>query len=236
MQKYNVLTLDDDPNFSAILHLTLDPKNFKVITTETTAEFLKAYTAQKWDFCLIDLNLNEGDDAGIKLIEHLRKNLLSITPLIVLSRNDRPEKIAQAIESGADDYISKPLDISMILSKIRFLLKGDFVHRNDLILGTAIVPSPLRNSSISFKLNPLKINEDGLYLRSSSFVSKGSLLDIEGHFIYEIFGKEKIRLSVTQNLRESTDSYSLFFEFPEEKPEFSKKAKDWLLYKLGKVL
>jgi len=228
MRSLNALTLDDDPNFNQLIKLKLKDLNISVTTTLTVKSFLEEFVNKNWDFCLIDLNIKDDLETGFKVIGVLRQKLKTTIPLIILSRSDEPEKIAHGIECGADDYLTKPIDVGMIASKINYLMSSDRELAAQNLLGTSSVPRPYRKASLLFELKIIEISVEGIELESKSIMSKGSTVTLSGQLIEEVFKQTEVKLMVLRNSKLTNIGYSLFCEFGEDE-ELAAAAKGWIL-------
>jgi DNA-binding response OmpR family regulator len=233
LRALKILSLDDDENFNKLLVKKLESHNFILETTDNTNDFFNLYTKEKWDFCLIDLNLNEGVDAGFKVIQFLHKKFESVIPLLVLSRSSEKEKIAHALECGADDFISKPLDVDMLTSKIRYLFDEGQFSEYTSTLKMALVPSKFQESSLTINFQPLKITVGGLTVLSDHLVSKGTSVHIKGALVNKIFDEEQIKLMVSKNSKNQDQKYEVFLEFNETNQDLAEKAKSWIRRKVS---
>lgn len=227
MSYLNILSLDDDPRFTMLLKARTKDHPLNLETTNTVKDFLHQFQAKTWDCCLVDINLEEGQEAGFVLLRLLREKLKDSTPVIFLSRTNEKKKIAHALECGANDYVTKPLDVDLLLSKINALMKqGDNIDFN---LGTQKVPKVFQKGSITTELKPFTIDEDGLTLVGPNCLSKGTMVNLQSPLIKEIFDCDKIRLMVTMNSKIDEKNYSMFLEFSEEDQDLVLKTKEWII-------
>jgi CheY-like chemotaxis protein len=232
LKKYNILSIDDDPNFNNLLQTKIDPNVFTLTTTSTTQSFFRSLSLGNWDLCLVDINLTEGPDAGFQIIRYLRENLKWTQPIIILSHDDNSEKIAHAIECGATDYLTKPLDMPMFNSKVHYLLDEDV--EPGTTLKTALVPSTLRECFLTVNYSPYSISEEGIMLVGKDCISKGTIVGIKNTIFNKILEIESIQLMVSKNSKVSKDLYSIFLEYGEDDVEFINKSKSWILKRMVK--
>lgn len=114
-----ILVVEDDPPIRNLIATTLETQNYKFITAENGAQALLVATSSKPDIILMDLGLPDID--GVEVIKKLRS--WTVTPIIVISaRNDDKDKI-QALDAGADDYLTKPFSVEELLARLRSTIR-----------------------------------------------------------------------------------------------------------------
>ena len=132
MTKTKVLVIDDEPQILRALRINLSVRGYEVIAAATGAAALKAAAEQRPDVVVLDLNLPDMD--GIEVLGGLRGWLSA--PVIVLSaRTDSAEKV-EALDAGADDYVTKPFGMDELVARVRAALRRADVH--DLPVGPVV--------------------------------------------------------------------------------------------------
>lgn len=116
--KPRVLVVDDEPQIRRFLRISLSSQNYKVDEAETGKAALRLANALKPDLILLDLGLPELD--GQEVIQELRKAGHK-QPILVLSVRNQQSDIVQALDNGADDYLTKPFGIEELLARMRTL-------------------------------------------------------------------------------------------------------------------
>ncbi|EIC31284.1 MULTISPECIES: response regulator [Methylomicrobium] len=114
-----LLLIEDDPQFRLLLSTTLESQDYSVLAVPTGREGLTAARHQKPALLILDLGLPDID--GQEVIRRLRK--LSEVPIIVLSARNQEGDITQALDNGADDYLTKPFGTAELMSRIKALLR-----------------------------------------------------------------------------------------------------------------
>ena len=110
-----VLVVDDEPQILRALKINLSVRGYEVITAATGAGALRAATERHPDVVILDLGLP--DISGIEVLAGLRGWLT--VPVIVLSaRTDSADKV-EALDAGADDYVTKPFGMDEFLARLR---------------------------------------------------------------------------------------------------------------------
>ena len=114
-----VLVVDDEPQILRALRINLRVRNYEVDTAATGSEALTAAGRHPPDLVLLDLGLP--DLEGVEVIEGLRG--WTQAPIIVLSgRADSTDKV-EALDAGADDYVTKPFGMEELLARMRAALR-----------------------------------------------------------------------------------------------------------------
>jgi two-component system KDP operon response regulator KdpE len=110
-----VLVVDDEPQIVRALRINLRARQFEVHTAATGTDALKVAARYPPDLVLLDLGLPDLD--GVEVIEGLRG--WTDAPIIVLSgRSDSIDKV-EALDAGADDYVTKPFGMDELLARMR---------------------------------------------------------------------------------------------------------------------
>ena len=117
--KYLVVIVEDEYNISSFVSAVLQANGFDTMVARNGAEAIILITSHCPDLVLLDLGLPDMDGQGI--IEHVRG--WSNVPIIVVSARTRERDKVMALESGADDYITKPFGTSELLARIRTALR-----------------------------------------------------------------------------------------------------------------
>ena len=114
-----VLVVDDEPQIRRFLRASLQSHDYTVIEAENGKEGLRVCTVQKPDLLILDLGLPDMD--GLEVIKMVRE--WSQIPIIVLSiRSDDVDKI-EALDRGANDYVTKPFSMGELLARMRAALR-----------------------------------------------------------------------------------------------------------------
>jgi two-component system KDP operon response regulator KdpE len=110
-----VLVIEDEPQTRRFLRPILKNHGFRVVEASTGQQGLKEASARKPEIVLLDLGLPDID--GVEVTQKLRE--WSFVPIIVLSVRDREDEKIEALDAGADDYLTKPFGAGELLARIR---------------------------------------------------------------------------------------------------------------------
>lgn len=113
--KVRVLVVDDEPQILRALRINLSVRGYDVVTVTNGTDALRAAAEFRPEVVILDLGLP--DMSGIEVLGGLRGWLSA--PVIVLSaRTDSSDKV-QALDAGADDYVTKPFGMDELLARLR---------------------------------------------------------------------------------------------------------------------
>jgi two-component system KDP operon response regulator KdpE len=114
-----ILIVEDEPPIRRLLRTTLGAHDYRTLEAATGAEAMTALRHHRPDLVLLDLGLPDVD--GLKLIGDIRS--VAPVPIVILSsRGDEAAKVA-ALDSGADDYVTKPFGADELLARLRAALR-----------------------------------------------------------------------------------------------------------------
>lgn len=114
-----ILVVDDEPQIRRSLQVSLEEKGYSVLLAENAEKALHLLNDGPSDVIVLDL-LMPGMD-GIELTQQIRKR--STVPIIFLSAIGEERKKVEALEVGADDYVTKPFGMEELLARLRSLLR-----------------------------------------------------------------------------------------------------------------
>lgn len=129
-KKVRVLVVDDEPQIRRALVSNLDVRGYEVIQATNGAEAIRFTADRHPDAIILDLGLPEID--GIDVLKSIRG--WSAIPIIILSvRSDESEKI-EALDLGADDYVTKPFSMGELLARLRAALRRVYPEQTEPIV------------------------------------------------------------------------------------------------------
>lgn len=155
-----ILLVEDEAQIRKFLRISLEAHGFTVLEARLAGDGLKLCVDEKPDLVILDLGLPDMD--GKDFISRLRE--WSLKPIIVLSvRSDEAEKV-EALDAGANDYVTKPFGISELMARIRAMLRmhGEETKTEDSSVfesGELIVNLATRTVTVGGKLVQLSRKE-----------------------------------------------------------------------------
>ncbi|MFF7633992.1 response regulator [Kitasatospora sp. NPDC008050] len=173
----HILIVDDEPQLLRALRINLRAREYKVATAATAAAALESAERSRPDAVLLDLGLPDLD--GVEVIHRLRGR--GPVPIIVLSGRSGADDKIQALDAGADDYVTKPFLMDELFARLRAVLRrpagtaavtkallGEWVI--DLTAGTVLRaagdqgPSQLRLTPTEWKILTMLLANPGRLL------------------------------------------------------------------------
>ena len=123
-KKNTILIVDDEPQIQKMLGILLDASNFKIVESLTGKQAIRMCVSTKPDLVLLDLGLPDMD--GKEVITAIRE--WSQVPIVILSVRSDDEEVIKALDMGADDYITKPFNVDVLLARINANLRKSVVR------------------------------------------------------------------------------------------------------------
>lgn len=119
MYKPKILVVEDDPAITNLIRTTLDTQEYRYHTAKNGAGALMDAVTYNPDVVILDLGLPDMD--GVDIIRKIRG--WSEVPIIVVSARSEDQDKVDALDSGADDYLTKPFSIEEFLARLRVALR-----------------------------------------------------------------------------------------------------------------
>ncbi|MDP9064925.1 MAG: sigma-54 dependent transcriptional regulator, partial [Pseudomonadota bacterium] len=128
MPKPAVLIVDDEPDLCELLSITLQRMNIEPHSAGTLADAQRLLAAQRYDLCLTDMQLTDGD--GLQLVKWIQQHAPSV-PVAVITAHGNMETAVRALKLGAFDFVSKPLDLAGLRKLVAAAVKMSEDRNND---------------------------------------------------------------------------------------------------------
>ncbi|WP_454052797.1 response regulator transcription factor [Clostridium sp. Marseille-Q7071] len=186
-----ILLVEDDATLAMGMEYTLKNEGFDVTVASTLKEARESIENYNIDLVLLDLMLPDG--SGYELCRELRKK--SNTPIIFLTASDEEANVVMGLDMGGDDYISKPVRIGELISRIKAVLrryeKNSGYRSNKLYSGDITIEllsnRVMKNdveiilTSLEYKLLISLIQNPKVVLSRSQILEK--IWDVGGEFV-----------------------------------------------------
>jgi two-component system, OmpR family, KDP operon response regulator KdpE len=128
-----VLIVEDEPQLRRALDINLHARRYEVVTEGDGAGALQAAAASPPDLVILDLGLPDMD--GVEVVHGLRG--WTQVPIIILSARDSQNDKVNALDAGADDYLTKPFGMDELLARIRAALRRAQPNEDAPVITTA---------------------------------------------------------------------------------------------------
>ena len=190
-----MLIVEDDPQLNALLQTHLGER-YEVLGARSVAEARTRIQQRPPQLILLDLNLPDGD--GLVFMEELRR--FSNTPALMITARGSVQDRVRGLNSGADDYLTKPFSLEELDARVKALLRRSAVGESSLI---ALGETELNLSNLTLRQGeqeiPLTEHEArllGLMMRTPGRVfSRG---DLESHLYgWEVPTSNRIEVRVS---------------------------------------
>jgi two-component system KDP operon response regulator KdpE len=182
MNDKTVLVIEDDKSIGNFLKISLKTNNYRYIIAENGLSGISLFLSNNPDLILLDLGLPDID--GLEVLKQIRIN--SDIPVIIISaRGQEKEKIA-ALDSGADDYITKPFNIGELLARIRVALRRYIpkFSENDIF--------QLHSLKVDFQKRKVFIEENEIHLTPLEYKMLELLINNSGKVLTHKYIQEKV--------------------------------------------
>lgn len=160
--KYKVLIIEDDGNISSFIQTVLESNDYQVLTAQRCRQGLMVFASHVPDLVVLDLGLPDMD--GGEFIKEVR--LESTVPIIVLSaRTDESDKV-EALDLGANDYITKPFGTAELLARVRAALR---TNRHQVRAAAPANFFELKDLIIDYDRRLVSIGGEGIHLTQTEY-------------------------------------------------------------------
>lgn len=140
-----ILIVDDEKSIRRFLQVSIETQGYKCIDADNGASALMLAISRNPDILILDLGLPDMD--GLEVIKKIRA--LSEMPIIIISARGHDREKIEALDAGADDYLTKPFSVPELLARIRVILRHKSIDN---------VSSEGQN--LTYKLKDLVIDTD----------------------------------------------------------------------------
>ncbi len=206
-----VLVVEDEQHLAEGLRFNLEAEGYQVQLVETGEAALETLTAQSpaFDVVILDVMLPGIDGFGV--VSQMRE-LGQFVPTLILTARGYPDDVLRGFAAGADDYLTKPFDLSILIARIRGLLR-----RREWLRAAAVVPADASeepdeskpvftfgDKSVHFDLLELHVREQVFPLTLMEANVLRYLIEHEGQRV-----SRKAMLSKVWGLHEDTDTRAI---------------------------
>jgi two-component system KDP operon response regulator KdpE len=186
----SALVIDDEPQIRRLLRVTLEANGYRVFDAANGHDGLVQAAQRRPDVVLLDLGLPDLD--GVKVLKRLRE--WSRIPVIVLSVRDREDDKINALDAGADDYVTKPFGAGELLARVRAALRHNQGQGAEAMFHTSnlevdLAARVVRKRGQEVKLTPIE------YSLLRLFVTHAGKVLTHRHLLSEVWGPKAVTQS-----------------------------------------
>ena len=167
-----ILIIDDEVQIRRLLEITLSANGYKISEAATGKEGLSLAANRHPELIILDLGLP--DTNGIEILKKLREWYLK--PVIILSVRNSEDEIIKALDSGANDYLTKPFRTGELLARIRVAIRQSLNDKDEPIL-------VFKNLSIDMANHLARKNNEIIKLTSTEYSLLALLAKNEGRVL-----------------------------------------------------
>lgn len=201
-----LLIVDDEKAIRRLLRTVLSPHGFEILDAATGQDGLTAAADARPDLIILDLGLP--DLAGVEVIRRVRE--WSRIPIVVLSAHHQEEEKVDALDAGADDYVTKPFGSRELLARIRAALRHQGLSSDDPVFTVGGLTVDLAKRLVTRDGQELHLSPIEYDLLKALLLNAGKVVT-HRHLLREVWGqgydRESHLLRVTMsNLRHKLES------------------------------
>lgn len=153
-----IIVVEDDRALNNGICMALRSQDLLFLPCETIREAKETLRQNVCDLMILDVNLPDGN--GIELLKEIRKT--SGMPTILLTANDMETDIVTGLESGADDYVTKPFSLAVLRARVNARLRAQGAQTKEII----------RTDDFSFDFSDMKFYKGNLEIELSKTEQK----------------------------------------------------------------
>ena len=186
-----IFILEDDRNIREIEEIALKNADYEVVSFETAAEFGKRLKERVPDLLLLDLMLPDAD--GLRLVTQLRQNVMTMSlPVIMVTAKTTEIDKVRGLDSGADDYLTKPFSVMELISRVKALLRRSMKGLKERVITIGEISLDVERRKVTvagerceltykeYELLKLLMNNAGIVTPREEILSKVWETDFEG--------------------------------------------------------
>ena len=183
----HILVVDDDDGIRDLVKQYLNQNNFLVTTSNSAEDAEKKINIIKFDLIVLDIMMPK--KSGLEFLEE-NKNKLN-TPIILLTAKGKPSERIEGLETGADDYLSKPFEPKELILRIKNILSKTKIKNIKRVITFGNVKIDLKKLFILKENKQFKINDTEKKILEKMINSPGQTFSRED--IAKIINLEKER-------------------------------------------
>lgn len=231
MTKPLVYLVDDNAEFCKLMVVVFEKLGAKFEYFTAWKAYHAALAVKEPTLSLVDLDFG-GQDEGFKVINYVRKEALSNHPIVVLSGKKDVHSINYALELGANDYITKPIDRPYLIAKLSQYFQTE--EMQDWSDPDIDLPEG-DEATITLPVELTEVDEMGVRFLTPHFVAKGTTVYLQCPVLAEIFGREKapVMTVIDSQAIEGAGLYENYAEIAVPNEELTRNIRNWIGARTG---
>ena len=203
-----VLVVEDEQHLANGLRFNLEAEGYEVQVVDTGEAALELLLAPRAPFDVVVLDVMLPGKSGFEVVSEMRRDR-QFVPTLILTARGHPDDVLQGFAAGADDYLTKPFDLSILIARIQGLLR-----RREWMRDAALAPPPkppertdafvFGDKAVYFNLLELRVREQVFPLTLMEMNLLRYLMEHEGRPV-----SRKAMLEEVWGLHEDTDTRAI---------------------------
>jgi DNA-binding response OmpR family regulator len=186
VEKMRIALLEDNLDFAQTIMGWLVHADYEVVHFRSGLEFLREFPKLKFDLCIFDSVLP--DVRGADVMESLKLRSSTLPPIVFLTSISDEAEVVKVIDSGADDYIVKPTNKPILLSRLNALLRRLKPQlEKDLVMEYDNLKVDVKKRKVKLNDIEVKLTDKEVDLACYFFQNQGVLLS-RGHLMNVVWG------------------------------------------------
>ena len=184
MFKQNILVIDDEVQIRRLLRITLEANEYNITEAQDGRTGIELSASSRPNLIILDLGLPDED--GQVVLKKLRE--WTKVPVIILSVRNSEKDIITALDSGADDYLTKPFNTGELLARIRAAIRHNQPEQSMPVFKNGSIEVDFTNRIVKRDGEVVKLTATE-YSLLSLFIRNAGKVITHSHILKEIWGK-----------------------------------------------
>lgn len=188
-----ILITDDEKSIRNFLKVSLETQGYKCIEAGDGSNTMMLVASNNPDILVLDLGLPDMD--GVDLIRKIRE--ISNVPIIIVSAREHEREKVEALDAGADDYLTKPFSVSELLARLRVILRHRAFSELPETAGDPLFR--LDGLTVDHDKNRVFIDDEEIHLTPNEYKVLTILVKYQGKVLTHRFITEKVWGAITSD-------------------------------------
>ncbi len=198
MKETKIMVVEDTPDIAELIRICLENSGYSVVCVDSGSEALHQFEEEQPDLMILDIELPGMD--GMKVCRMVRE--YSNVPIIMVSCRSDSHDIIEGLRLGADDYITKPFDPSVLVTRVMANLRRAPIFRKSMLQESTLETNyTLQFQSLQINTKKLEVKVDGKQVPMTA--KEIQLLSLLARHPYQLFSPDVLYERVWGNLSNS---------------------------------